>query len=302
MGQSEDVETIFESISHQFGSKVKLVYEPGVDFDGKDKTNIDRARRIASQSDLVIAVLGEKSEWSGENGSRSSIALPAIQEDLLSELKKTGKPIVLILSSGRPLELIRIHEKVDAMIQMWQPGTMGAKALTDILTGKINPSGKLAITFPLTTGQIPIHYNRRQSARPFMGHYQDVPKEPLYPFGHGLSYTTFEYDSIQISKSKISMDEKLEASITVSNTGTRAGKESVLWFISDPVASISRPMKELKHFEKKMIPAGEQRTYKFTIDPNSALVFPDVSGKKLLEPGQYHIQVNNQKIEFELVE
>ncbi len=151
------------------------------------------AMAAAKQSDIVLVCLGEKKGWSGENASRSTISLPAIQEKLVQELKKTGKPIVLILSNGRPLGLAALEPLADAIVEIWQPGVAGGSAIAGILSGRINPSGKLSITFPLTTGQIPIYYDMRQSARPNSGKYQDIPTEPLYWLGHGLSYTTFDY-------------------------------------------------------------------------------------------------------------
>jgi len=219
------------------------------------------------------------------------------------ELKKTGKPIILILSSGRPLELVRLEPLADAIIEIWQPGIAGGTPLAGIVSGRINPSGKLAITFPLTTGQIPTYYNMRHSARPFdkQGYYQDIPTEPLYWFGHGLSYTNYEYSPIVLSKDKIKKGEKLKVEVVVTNSGKISGKETVLWYISDPAASISRPIKELKYFEKKEIEAGEKCLFTFEIDPMRDLSFPDENGNRILESGDFYIQVNNQKIKFELL-
>jgi beta-glucosidase len=176
--------------------------------------------------------------------------------------------------------------------------------LAGILSGRINPSGKLAITFPLTTGQIPTYYNMRQSARPYgkMGDYQDIPTDPMYWFGHGLSYTTFQYGEAKLSATKIKKNQKLTVEVSVTNTGTAKGKEVVLWYISDPAASISRPIKELKFFEKKEINAGEIAVYKFEIDPMRDLSFTDGTGKRLLEAGDFILQVDKQKLKFELID
>jgi beta-glucosidase len=279
-----------------------LHYAKGCDFSGNDTSAFEDARQAAKQSDVVLICIGEKREWSGESGSRSSIALPEIQQKLVHELQKIGKPLVLIISSGRPVELVGMHEKAHAIIEIWQPGSAGGTALAHILSGKINPSAKLAITFPLTTGQQPMYYNRRESARPIYGQYRDIPKEPLYEFGHGLSYTTYSYDSIKLSSSKIRKNEKLIAKIEITNTGKYEGKETVLWFISDPVANISRPVKELKYVEKKNLKAGEKTTYICEIDPMRDLSYPDNMGKRHLETGDYYLLVGNQKVKFELTE
>jgi len=301
-GQIKDVESIYEGLEKEWKGKAVLTYAKGCDFEGDDESNFKEALEVARTSDIILVCLGEKSGWSGENASRSSIALPAIQEQLMSELKKAGKPIVLILSNGRPIELIRLEPQVDAIIEMWQPGVAGGSALAGILSGRINPSGKLAITFPLSTGQIPIYYNMRQSARPKDGKYQDVSTEPAYWFGHGLSYTTYTYGNVKLSATKIKKNEKLMAEVEVQNTGLRDGKETALWFISDPVASITRPMKELKYFEKKELKAGQKSIYQFEIIPMRDLSFPDSNGIHRLETGDYYLIIDNQKIKFELVD
>lgn len=302
MGRAQDVVSLYEALGDEFKSVSNLHYAAGCDFDGHDTTLFKQARQAALQSDVAVIFIGEKRRWSGENGSRSSIALPAIQEQLVAEIQKTGKPVVLVLSSGRPLELLRLHPLADAIIQMWQPGTVGATSLAGILSGRINPSGKLAITFPQTTGQLPIFYNRRPSAVIKMGHYQDIPEQPLYEFGYGLSYTTFEYGKIKISADQINKNEKLVATIEVTNKGKINGKESVLWFISDPVANISRPIKELKYFEKKEIKSGDTVLYRFEIDPMRDLSYVDSSGQKHLEAGEFIIEVNGQKVTFNVVD
>ncbi|WP_130736047.1 glycoside hydrolase family 3 N-terminal domain-containing protein [Flavobacterium sp. J27] len=301
MGQPEDVETIYEGLEKEFKNKVKLHYALGCDFDGNDKSGFEAALEAVKKSDAVLVFLGEKRNWSGENGSRSTIALPKIQEELVSELRKAGKPIILMLSSGRPLELIRLNEMADAIVEIWQPGTKAGSSVAGILSGRHNPSGKLSITFPQATGQIPIYYNMRESARPKLGHYQDIPRDPLYWFGHGLSYTTYDYSPIQLSADKITKNEKLIAEIEVTNSGEVQGKETVLWFIQDPFATISRPMKELKYFEKKEIKKGKKVIYRFDIDPIRDLSYVDSFGNRHLETGDFYIIVNNQKIKFELV-
>ena len=301
-GKEQDVESIFAGLTSEFGARLHLPYARGCDFDGDDESGFDEAVAIASQADAVLVCLGEKKSWSGENASRSSIALPVIQEKLVARLKQTGKPIVLVLSNGRPLELQRLEPMANAIVEMWQPGIAGGTPLAGILSGRVNPSGRLAITFPLTTGQIPTYYNMRMSARPWGGGYQDIPTEPLYWFGHGLSYTTFNYGQATLSVDKITRDQKLTVQVPVTNTGTMKGMETVFWYISDPVCSISRPGKELKYFQKKEINPGDTVVFNFEIDPLRDLSYPDANGQRLLEPGDFYIQVGNQKLTFELVE
>lgn len=302
MGRPEDVETIYEGIEKEFKNKADLHYAKGCDFDGDDRNGFSEALKVAEKSDAIIVFLGEKKNWSGENGSRSTIALPKIQEDLVVELLKAKKPIILVLSSGRPLELIRLNKLADAVVEIWQPGTMAGSSVAGILSGRHNPSGKLSITFPQNTGQIPIYYNMRESARPTLGHYQDIPRDPLYWFGHGLSYTTYKYSDIKLSSTQIKRTETLTAEVEVTNSGDMDGKEAVLWFIKDPVGTISRPMKELQFFEKKSIKAGEKATYRFKIEPMRDLSYVDSFGKKHLEAGDYFVIVNDQKVSFQIID
>ena len=301
-GKEQDVETIFAGLTREFGSRLKLTYVRGCDFDGNDESGFAEAVAIARQADEVLVCLGEKKSWSGENASRSTIALPAIQEKLVARLKQTGKPVILVLSNGRPLELQRLEPMADAIVEIWQPGIAGGTPLAGIISGRVNPSGRLAITFPLTSGQIPTYYNMRVSARPWSGGYQDIPTEPLYWFGHGLSYTTFKYGQATLSANKLTCDQKLTVQVPVKNTGRMKGMETVFWYISDPVCSISRPVKELKYFQKKGINPGETVVFNFEIDPMRDLSYPDANGNRLLEPGEFNVQVGDQKLSFELME
>jgi beta-glucosidase len=301
-GIAESVETLFEGMEKEFAGKANLNYAKGCGFEGNDETGFEEAFQMAQKSDVIILCMGEMKKWSGENASRSTIALPGIQEKLVAALKKSGKPVILVLSSGRPVELGNLESLSDAILEIWQPGIAGGTPLAGILSGRLNPSGKLAITFPLATGQIPTYYNMRQSSRPKQGGYQDIATEPKYWFGHGLSYTTYTYSPVKLSASKIRKGEKLIAEVEITNTGSVSGKETALWFIADPVASITRPMKELKFFEKKELKAGEKAVFKFEIDPIRDLSFPDANGLKRLEAGDFFVLINNQKIKFELVD
>ena len=301
-GKDTDVEMLYDGLTAEFGGDAELRYAMGCKPQGNDRSGFAGALDVARWSDVVIVCLGEMLTWSGENASRSTIALPQIQEELVKELKKAGKPVVLVLVNGRPLELNRLEPVSDAILEIWQPGVNGALPMAGILSGRINPSGKLAMTFPYSTGQIPIYYNRRKSGRGHQGFYKDITSDPLYPFGHGLSYTEFKYGTVTPSATKVKRGDKLSAEVTVTNTGSRDGAETVHWFISDPYCSITRPVKELKHFEKQLIKAGETNTFRFDIDLERDFGFVNEDGKRFLEAGEYHILVQGQTVKIELID
>ncbi|WP_373146946.1 glycoside hydrolase family 3 N-terminal domain-containing protein [Bacteroides xylanisolvens] len=301
-GKDTDVEMLYDGLTAEFGGDAELRYAMGCKPQGNDRSGFAGALDVARWSDVVIVCLGEMLTWSGENASRSTIALPQIQEELVKELKEAGKPVILVLSNGRPLELNSMEPLCDAILEIWQPGINGARSMAGILSGRINPSGKLAMTFPYSTGQIPIYYNRRKSGRGHQGFYKDITSDPLYPFGHGLSYTEFKYGTVTPSATKVKRGDKLSAEVTVTNTGSRDGAETVHWFISDPYCSITRPVKELKHFEKQLIKAGETKTFRFDIDLERDFGFVNEDGKRFLEAGEYHILVQGQTIKIELID
>ena len=301
-GKDTDVEMLYDGLTAEFGGDAELRYAMGCKPQGNDRSGFAGALDVARWSDVVIVCLGEMLTWSGENASRSTIALPQIQEELVKELKEAGKPIILVLSNGRPLELNRMEPLCDAILEIWQPGINGARSMAGILSGRINPSGKLAMTFPYSTGQIPIYYNRRKSGRGHQGFYKDITSDPLYPFGHGLSYTEFKYGTVTPSATKVKRGDKLSAEVTVTNIGARDGAETVHWFISDPYCSITRPVKELKHFEKQFIKAGETKTFRFDIDLERDFGFVNEDGKRFLEAGEYHILVQGQTVKIELID
>ena len=301
-GKDTDVEMLYDGLTAEFGGDAELRYAMGCKPQGNDRSGFAGALDVARWSDVVIVCLGEMLTWSGENASRSTIALPQIQEELVKELKEAGKPIILVLSNGRPLELNRMEPLCDAILEIWQPGINGARSMAGILSGRINPSGKLAMTFPYSTGQIPIYYNRRKSGRGHQGFYKDITSDPLYPFGHGLSYTEFKYGTVTPSATKVKRGDKLSAEVTVTNTGSRDGAETVHWFISDPYCSITRPVKELKHFEKQFIKAGETKTFRFDIDLERDFGFVNEDGKRFLEAGEYHILVQGKTVKIELID
>lgn len=301
-GKDTDVEMLYDGLTAEFGGDAELRYAMGCKPQGNDRSGFAGALDVARWSDVVIVCLGEMLTWSGENASRSTIALPQIQEELVKELKEAGKPVILVLSNGRPLELNRMEPLCDAILEIWQPGINGARSMAGILSGRINPSGKLAMTFPYSTGQIPIYYNHRKSGRGHQGFYKDITSDPLYPFGHGLSYTEFKYGTVTPSATKVKRGDKLSAEVTVTNTGSRDGAETVHWFISDPYCSITRPVKELKHFEKQFIKAGETKTFRFDIDLERDFGFVNEDGKRFLEAGEYHILVQGKTVKIELID
>ena len=296
-GKASEVISILAGMKSEFGASAEIVSAKGCDFETASEQELTEAVELAGKSDVIVLCLGEKAMWSGENCSRSSIALPAVQENLLARIKSAGKPIVVLIASGRPVDLSRIEPLADALVEIWMPGTTAGNAVAGILSGKYNPSGRLPMTFPYTTGQIPIYYNRRNGARRgTQGLYKDITSEPMYWFGYGLSYSTFEYSPVTLSSDRVLKDGKVTASVTVRNTSDVDGKETVQWYICDPVCSITRPAKELKHFEKVLLKAGESRTFSFEIEPCRDLSFVDRNGERFLESGEYYIIVKDSKV------
>lgn len=259
---------------------------------------IAEAVKIAKQSDVVIAAVGEARGMSHESSSRTSLDLPASQQALLKALKATGKPLVLVLMNGRPLALNWERDNADAILETWYSGTEGGHAIADVLFGDVNPSGKLPITFPRSVGQIPAYYNHQRVGRPYTegkpgnytSQYFEEPNGPLYPFGYGLSYTTFALSDVTLSNDRMQRDGKVEASITVKNTGTRDGATVVQLYIQDVAASVVRPVKELKDFRKVMLKAGEEQVVRFAID-ESKLKFHNAQLQHVAEPGEFNVEI-----------
>ncbi len=274
------------------------------------------ALEIAGRSDVIVAALGESAEMSGESSSRVHLDIPQTQRELLDALIKTGKPVVLVLFTGRPLVLTEENQKVAAILNVWFPGTEAGYAISDVLFGDINPSGKLTMTFPRSVGQIPVYYSHKNTGRPlknkngefekFRTNYLDERNEPLFPFGYGLSYTTFTYSNLEISKPKMTAGEKLKVTLKVKNTGNYDGKEVVQLYIRDVVGSVSRPMKELKGFQKIFIKKGEEKLVMFEIGIDD-LKFYNSKLQFVAEPGVFEVFVGtnsdvSDKIDFELVD
>ena len=266
----------------------------------------------ANASDVVIFVGGEESILSGEARTRTDISLPGAQERLIHALAETGKPIVLVVMAGRPLVLEKVLPQVDAVLYAWHPGTMAGPALRDVLTGITNPSGKLPISFPRSVGQIPIYYNQRNTGRPkemkgytpideipvgekqgslgFTSYFLDESNEPRFAFGEGLSYTGFKYGAVGIAKSDVPLGQAVEVSTELTNTGERSGAEVVQLYIHDLAGSITRPLRELKGFQKITLAPGQSQTVRFTLTP-ALLSFPGPDGVQRLEPGQFEVFV-----------
>jgi beta-glucosidase len=256
------------------------------------------AVQTAQRADVVVAVLGEPVSMSGEASSRSNLDLPESQQVLLRALKATGKPVALVLMNGRPLTLQWEHNHLDALLETWHAGTRTGDAIVDILFGDANPSGKITMTFPRNVGQIPIYYNHKNTGRPFnekdsyTTQYLDVSNAPLYPFGHGLSYTQFTYSDVQLSASTLSGGGSLTASVMLTNSGNRPGEEVVQLYIRDKVGSITRPVKELKGFQKVFINIGESKNVEFTITPEM-LKFYNYNLEYVNEPGEFEIMIGS---------
>ena len=264
-----------------------------------DRELLDEALKVAAGADVIVAALGESSEMSGESSSRTNLEMPDVQRALLQELLKTGKPVVLVLFTGRPLVLTWEEEHVPAILNVWFGGSEAAYAISDVLFGDVNPSGKLTATFPQNVGQIPLFYNHKNTGRPlqegrwfekFRSNYLDVSNEPLYPFGYGLSYTTFAYSDIHLSSTEMSADGELTATVTVTNTGSRDGAEVVQLYIRDLVGSVTRPVKELKGFEKIFLKAGESRKVSFSITPE-LLKFYNYDLQFVCESGDFDVMI-----------
>jgi len=297
------------------GKTTTLLYAKGCDIEGDNRTGFAEAVRIAKQSDVVILSIGELRDMTGEAKSRSNITIPGVQEDLLKVLLATGKPVVVLINTGRPLVFNYTADNATAILYTWWLGSEAGNAIADVLSGDYNPSAKLTMTFPLSIGQIPIYYNHFNTGRPalndsdrsYRSAYTDLSLYPRYEFGYGLSYTTFGYSHLQLNKKKIKADEQLQVSATITNTGNVDGEEIVQLYLRDLVGSIIRPVIELKDFKKIMLKAGESKTITFTIDKEK-LSFFNQQLEWVAEPGEFDIMIGASsadirlKDRFELIE
>ncbi len=272
-------------------------YEPAIQVDERTpQAMIDEAVKAANDADVVVAVVGESQGMAHEASSRTDITIPQSQQDLIAALKATGKPLVLVLMNGRPLAMVKQDQQADAILETWFAGTEGGNAVADVLFGDYNPSGKLPISFPRSVGQIPVYYSHLNTGRPYnaehpnkyTSRYFDEANGPLYPFGYGLSYTTFSVSDVKLSAPTLSRDGTVTASVDVTNTGKREGATVMQMYIQDVTASQSRPVKELKGFDKVNLKPGETQTVSFPIDIN-ALKFWNQKMKYDAEPGKFNV-------------
>ena len=302
-GEESDVVTVLDGIKKKLGNNVAVTYVRGCDFLDSSMREFSAAFEAAKQSDVVIAVVGEKALMSGESRSRAVLRLPGQQEALLDTLQKAGKPLVVVLMNGRPLCLEKVDKQANALLEAWFPGTQCGNAVADILFGDAVPSAKLTVSFPLTEGQIPNNYNYKRSGRPGdMPHsstvrHIDVPNRNLYPFGYGLSYTTFSYGEMQCPK-QFNADGTLQVSVDVTNTGGCDGEEIVQLYVADKVASMVRPVKELKGFQKVFIPKGQTKRIDFTLNVCD-LGFWNNSMQYIVEPGSFEIMIGPNSEELQ---
>jgi beta-glucosidase len=317
-GEKSHTITPLATLRAEYGSRLKINYVAGLHY-SRDLDNKQFAKAVAAAkaSDVVLFFGGEESILSGEAHSRADISLPGAQKDLLAKMAETGKPVILTVMAGRAIEIYKELPLVDAYLFSFHPGTMGGPALIDLIFGKTVPSGKLPVTYPKMVGQMPLYYNHKNTGRPPAGkletienipleagqvslgntsYYLDAGKNPLFPFGYGLSYTTFEYSDLKLSATEITGKDNLQVSCTVKNTGSREGAEVVQLYIRDLVGSVTRPVKELKAFDKITLKAGESQTVEFTLTPD-ALKFRNNRNRQVLEPGKFKVWIGPNSAE-----
>lgn len=304
----------WEGLENKVGKRTKILYAKGCGVEDKSKEGFADALHVASQAEVIILSIGENFNKSGEAKSKSNLHLPGVQEDLIKELQKTGKPIVILINAGRPLVIDWIADNMPTIVYTWWLGSEAGNAIADVLFGDYNPSGKLPMTFPRTEGQIPIYYNHFNTGRPaatetstnYVSAYIDLKNSPKFPFGFGLSYTTFEYSNLKLSKKAMKNTETITVSVNITNTGSVKGEEVVQLYLRDRVGSVVRPIIELKDFQKISLNRGETKTVQFTID-NQKLSFYNNALEFVSEPGDFDLMIGSSsadirvKDSFELV-
>jgi len=303
-GKAADAVSVLAGLRAAAGGGTRVLYARGAPVDTADTSGFAEAARLARSADAVVLVLGERENMSAEAASRASIELPGAQLRLAQRVLRAArasaggatKPVVAVLMNGRPLATPWLADSVPALVESWFLGVQHGNALADVLFGDYNPGGKLPVTVPRATGQVPIHYNHRNTGRPpaaedhFTSKYIDVPWTPLYPFGHGLSYTTFDYRDLQLSAAELRAGDTLGVSVTVANSGDRAGDEVVQLYLRDDAASVARPVRELKRFERITLRPGESRTVRFAIGAEEMALY-DVAMRRVVEPGAFTVFV-----------
>ncbi len=297
------LESLDAALARLLGSGATVSYQPGVTtYCGKEFADRAATVEAASAADVIVAKLGEDCEFMGEGASRTRLTLPGVQDALLEELIGTGKPVVVVLATGRPLVLSHLKGRLAALVQTFHAGSEGRTAIAEILTGAANPSGKTPISFPRAVGQIPVYYDHLPTGRPetkgrfrYESIFMDEANQPLYPFGYGLSYTRFSISDLRIETPRIDPNGQLKASVLVSNTGSRDGQEVVQLYVRQPVASISRPVRQLKAFEKVMLKAGSSQRVSFTV-PAQALGYHNAAGRLMVEAGGFEVHVGTSSL------
>jgi beta-glucosidase len=310
--------TPYKALTEMYGNQVEFLYEKTLEFSrDKNKANFKNAITKAAKADIVVAFIGEESILTGEAHSLAELNLQGAQSDMIKELKKTGKPLVLVVMAGRPLTIMNEVGLADAVLYVWHPGTMGGPAIADMLFGKTNPSGKLPVTFPKYVGQIPLYYNHNMTGRPASktetllndiplearqsslgctSYYLDAGFDPLFPFGFGLSYSSFEYSNLELAATEITVDGRLKVKASVKNASSVDGCEVVQLYVCDLVGSVARPVKELKGFQKIFLKAGETKTVEFVL-PASELAFYGRDMQKKTEPGDFELWIGKSSAE-----
>ena len=309
-GRDSEVVSVLEGLTKKV-SKAKVLYVRGCEIESDSNWNVSAAVNAARQADVAILVVGESMDMSGEASSRSNINLPGRQEELVKAVFATGTPVVLVLMNGRPLSISWEAEHIPAILETWFLGVQTGNAIADVLFGDANPVGKLPVTFPRSVGQIPIYYNHKNTGRPFSDYnkytskYLDLDNTPLYPFGYGLSYTTFSYSSLSVDRARVGLSDSVTVSALIRNTGPRAGEEIVQLYVRDLVASVTRPVKELKGFQHITLKPGEEKPVRFTIQ-TADLSFYDLGMHRVVEPGVFKVFVGGNSVDviegqFEIV-
>jgi len=301
-GQASDVVTVLQGIKAKVGAGTQVLYAQGAGFEDTSTAGFADAVAAARQAKVAILVLGERGDMSGEAASRSELGLPGVQEQLLEAVAATGTPVVLVLMNGRPLILPWASDHVPAIVETWFLGVEAGNATTDVLFGDVNPSGRLPVTFPRVLGQIPIYYNHRNTGRPpdpnnhYTSKYLDVPVTPRYPFGFGLSYTTFSYGNLKLSSARARASDTVTATVTVTNTGSREGTEVVQLYVRDEVASVSPRVRQLEAFTRVTLKPGESRAVSLRV-PLRNLAFYGLDMKPVVEPGTFRVFVGPNSTE-----
>jgi beta-glucosidase len=304
IGEPADAISVLAGIRKAVSPSTRVVYARGAAPSGSDARGFDEAERAARAADAVVLVVGETVEMSGEASSRTSLGLPGVQQALLERLQATGKPLVVVLMNGRPLALPWLAEHVPAILETWFLGVEAGNAVADVLFGDVNPSGKLPSSFPRNVGQVPLYYDHKSTGRPpsetnhYSSKYMDVSWTPLYPFGHGLSYTTFAYDAPRLSAAKLGPADTLTVRVNVRNTGKRAGDEVVQLYLRDDVASFTRPVEALRGFARITLAAGASREVTFTLDQEDFALL-DATWQRVVEPGTFTVFVGGSSAQVQ---